>query len=92
MSITSIIIAKFSELISTAVTSTDRYEANTTVVNRLLSWLIGAASTITKKVVFQVDFLKVQQKLVEYKADAEEVKRMPSRCCEAKKDEVRAKK
>ena len=46
------------------------------MINRILSWLIEAASTIIKKVVIQADFLKVQQKLVESKADAEEVKRL----------------
>ena len=121
MSFTSTIIAKFSELITTAVESNTRCEASSpltsktrapalpavlvgkklgpnfstipdfanpeaveelrgaddnTVVGRVLSWLIEAASTIIKKVVIQADFLKYQQKLVETKADAEEVKRL----------------
>ena len=119
MSFTTSIIAKFSELITTAVASNTRCEASSpltsksratalpdelkgqklvldfstipdfanldsveelrgaddnTVINRILGWLIEAASTIIKKVVLQADFLKVQQKLVE--ADAEEVKRL----------------
>ena len=120
MSFTSI-IAKFSELITTAVASNTRCEASSpltsksratalpvelkgqklvldfstipdfanpeaveelrgaddnTVINRILGWLIEAASTIIKKVVVQADFLKFQQKLVETKADGEEVKRL----------------
>ena len=54
-------------------------EDHTTVVNSILSWLIEAASTIIKKVVIQADFLKFQQKVVDSKADAEEVKRLQER-------------
>ena len=57
-----------------------------TVVSRVLSWLIEAASTIIKKVVVHADFLKFQQKLVETKADAEEVKRLKEKLLKVELD------
>ena len=57
-----------------------------TVVSRVLSWLIEAASTIIKKVVVHADFLKFQQKLVETKADAEEVRRLKEKLLKVELD------